>query len=192
MEQQDTVGSLGKDIDPKTKKQIDVYSTILTKFIHGKETQKQVLDMLKAGDPIEAIPPAAIAINEQAEKAMKTKPSTDVVLGASVTLVADLIDVGMAAGLFEEPSEEDASFIFQDTLQIYIEKGLKDGSIDPIKLQRDIEPLMSPEQKAAGLAMGKQAGVGEEPDERAVMERYADQRVKAAESKQQGMLGGTR
>lgn len=180
----------GQELDPKLKNQIDVYSTMLTKFIHGKETQQQVLKMLQAGDPIKAIPPAAIAINEQAENAMKSKPSTDVVLGASVTLVSDLIETGMAAGLFEQPSDEDISFIYQDTLQIYIEKGLKDGSIDPIQLQKDIEPLMSEEQKQMGQELGKQAGVADEPDERAVLEQYTNNRVGAAAPKQQGQLGG--
>jgi len=180
----------GQDIDPQTKQQIDVYSTMLTKFIHGKETQAQVLKMLQAGDPIKAIPPAAIAINEQAEQAMKTKPSTDVVLGASVTLVADLIEVGIAAGLFERPSDEDISFIYQDTLQIYIEKGLKDGSIDPIQLQKDIEPLLSDEQREAGMQIGQQAGVGEEPDERAVLEQYTNSRVSASEKRMAAKQGG--
>lgn len=179
----------GEDIDPKTKQQIDVYSTMLTKFIHGKETRDKVLEMLQAGNPVDAVPPAAIAINEQAEQAMKGKVTPDVVLGASVTLVSDLIEVGIAAGLFEKPSDEDISFIYQDTLQIYIEKGLKDGSIDPVQLQRDVEPLMSDEQRKAGMAMAKETGVGDEPDQREIIERYATQRAKAATPKQpQGVI----
>lgn len=182
----------GKDIDPKTKQQINVYSTMLTKFIHSKETQGQVLKMLQAGDPIDAIPPAAVAINDQAEQTLAKKGKVDknVVLGASVTLVSDLIEVGMAAGLFEQPSDEDISFIYQDTLQLYIERGLKDGSIDPVQLQKDIEPLLSEEQRKAGRAMGKEVGVGDEPDQREVIERYAAQRAEATAPKQpQGVMG---
>ena len=177
----------GKELDPKTQQQIDVYSTMLTKFIHGKETQSQVLDMIKAGDPTKTIPPAAVAINDQGEQAMKGKVSTDVVLGASVPLVSDLIEIGIAAGLFEQPSDEEISYIYQDTLQMYIEKGLKDGSIDPIQLQQDVEPLMNDEQRQAGLEMGKIAGVSSEPNQAAIIEQYANNRVKAAQP-QQGAL----
>lgn len=145
-----------KQVDPKVKKQVDNYSTILMKIMHSKQTRGKVLDMLKATEPQQAIPATALIVNDLAEKETKVK-DVNVILGASPYLVSDIIEIGNSAQIFNI-SPEQAVPIYQETLQKYIQKGLKDGSIDPVELQAEVEPLLNEQQKQMGMEAGQAGG----------------------------------
>lgn len=183
------------EVPPELQHKIDVMRTATIKLLHGKDTQKPILDMLSAGPLTESVPKAALQVNDMLEKTVK--PEVDVVLANSVTLVSDLIEIADAAGIAPTPPEEEIVGIFQDTLQGYIEKGLKDGTIDPVELQAAVEPLMNGEQRGAGQEMMKAEGLPEAATqdmatEKMIREAQMAERAKMKQSVQQappqGML----
>ncbi len=163
----------GKELPPKFKKQMNGYKTVLSKMMHSKEMRGQTLDMLKSGPPEISVPNTALAINAKAEEIMQSKGiqiTSQVKLAGSIFLVSDLVEVGNSGAGWDDPvDDEEAKLIYQDTLQDYIQKGLKDGSIDPIELQQGAEPLLNDAQKAEGAAMAEQGGVPMEVTQQQVL-----------------------
>jgi len=152
----------GKELSPKMKKELEGYKTLLTKLMHSKETRGTTMKMLQGPAQV-SVPMAAITINAQAEGIMKEKGidvSQDVKIMGSVLLVSDLIELGNASGKWERPiGEEEMKLIYQDTLQDYIEKGIQNGTIDPIELQQQTEPLMNQNQREVGTMLAQKGGV---------------------------------
>jgi len=180
-------------VDPQTEQEVQSYVMGLSKILHGQKTQPQVISMLKSGgEPEKLIPQVALMINDQMEQAVKgkgKKPSLEVLVAASQFLVGDLIEMGNAVGTFQIESEEQVAPILKNTMQMYIEKGLKDGSLDPIELQKKVEPLMTEEHKSLGIEATKRSGLPEAPGQLTAMEAYARQRM---QKQQQGMPRGGR
>lgn len=183
----------GQEMDPKVAKQLESYVMILMNIIHGKESAGMVMDVLKSGadeegaeaDPFNTVPQAAMAINDMALQITSSEGidiNFSTQLGGSAYLIPDLLELGVAANLWEELSEEDVAAVFEDTLEMVITRGLKDGSIDPIQLQLDVEPLMSKNQKSAGDAFASELGLESEPSQQAMSDQHANSRVRKAEA----------
>jgi len=177
-------------LDPQTEKEIKTYVMGLSKILHGPKTQPQVMNMLKSGDnPEKLVPQVALMINDQMEQAIQTKgkkPSLEVLIAASQFLVGDLIEMGNAAGIFQIETAEQVEPILKGTIQSYIERGLSDGSIDPVELQQKVEPMMSDEHRALGLEAAQKSGLPSAPGQLTAMEAYARKR------EQKGMQRGAR
>lgn len=173
-------------VDPKAQKDANAYTTGLMKMLHSKETSPKIMEMLKAGPPEVVVPQTALLVNQQMEDGLKakgSKPSLETLLSASVYLTQDLVEMGNTAGLFQV-SEEQVGPIMQATMQQYIEKGLKDKSIDPVELQTLVEPLMDEGQQGLALEAGAASGIPTTPDQNTAMEQYATKR------EQKGMMRG--
>lgn len=173
--EQQQVSPETQQVDPKVQREIEAYISGLSKMLHGKETRNQVLSMLKSAEPQIAIPQTALTVNMQMEQAISSKgkkPSLDVLAAAAQFLVGDLLEIGNAAGIFNIQDEQQIGAILTDTMQQYIEKGLKDGSIDPIELQQKAEPLMDEEHRALGMEAAKRTGIPLEPDQNTAMQAY--------------------
>ena len=99
-------------------------------------------------------------------------PSLDVLLVGAQFLIGDLIEIGNAAGFFQLETEEQIAPILQDTMQRYIEDGLKKGTIDPIELQQKTEGLMTPEQQGMGMKAAGATGLPMEPNQNTAMQSY--------------------
>ena len=178
-------------IPPKLQRELDVYNTSTMQLIHSQETRGPVVDMLKSAPIEQSVPSTALYINEQLES--KMKPSTDVVLANSVTLVSDLLELSEAAGISAVPDEAGIKNIYQDTLQSYIEKGIKGKTIDPVELQKSVEPLMNKEQRAMGMQGANQgslpgAPTNEMASQKMVEDAVAKEQAKAKEH--QGLMQG--
>lgn len=160
-------------IPKRLRKQMEGYKTVLSKLMHSKEMRSQTMDMLKAGPPEVAVPQAALQINSNAERLMQQKGlrlTSEVKLAGATFLVGDLIELGNAGRIWENPvDEEESKMIFQDTLQDYIQTGLEDGSIDPIQLQQDTEPLLNDQQRQVGSQIAQQEGVPMEVNQNQMM-----------------------
>ena len=184
----------GPQADPELQRKVDSYSSGLLKMIHGKETRGQVFEMLSSGPPDMTIPRTALMINQRMEGAISekgTKPELPVLLASGTILVGELVEVANAGNLFkQEPQPEQVQKILQDTFQMYIEDGVKKGRIDPIELQKLVEPMMSPEQKDFGMNAGAQFGVPGQPGVSAAMESYANQKVGKVKNKMASQMAG--
>lgn len=184
MEEMKGQEEVAPQMNPKVQKEAEAYITGLSKMLHSKETSRQVVGMLEAGDPQVTVPETALQVNSMMEQSVKKKPSLDVLVNAGAFLVSDLIEIGNAAGIFEITEPEQIEPILKSTMQTYIEKGLADGSIDPVELQNMAEPMMDEEHRAAGLEGAEMFGVPTEANETTAMSVYG------AQQKRKGMMQG--
>jgi hypothetical protein len=169
----------------KLEPQDEAYILGLMKLLHSKETSPMVDDMLKnGGDPKVTIPKVAMLVNQKMADATGKVPSLRTALAAFMYLVGDLIELGNKAGFFNIETEEDISVILKATLQAYIEKGLKDGTIDPVELQKEIEPLLSEEQRTMGSEAANGSGLPMDANHDTAMASYGMQK------KREGVMQG--
>lgn len=179
----------GKELPPKVQREVENYRAVLTKIMHGKENRDNVLGLLRSyQQPELAVPEVANVIMDQADTIMGTKAPNEYKLGLSGYVIGDLIELGNAAKIWPKVDENEAKNIYQDTVQDYIHKGLKDKTIDPIELQASTEPLMTPQQKEIGAAHAINNGVPPEVDPRAAIN--FDQQKKIEQVKQQETKAG--
>jgi hypothetical protein len=166
------------------------YLNALVKLMHTKKTAGKVEDMLESGPPEKAIPETALMINGMMEGEARKggrPPSLELLFQAGIVVVGDLIEIGNAKGIFDIQDEQEISALLQGTMQKYIEKGLQEGTIDPVELQQKAEAMLAPEDREAALGMAEREGIPVEPNEHTAMEVYADKKVRKA-----GMLQGGR
>lgn len=178
-----------QQIPPKVRQEMEAYITGLSKLMHGKESSGQIFEMLKGGEPQKTIPATALAVNSMMEGALKQRgspPSLDVVLAGGQFIISDLIEIGNASGIFNITTEEQIGPILQDTMQQYIEKGLDEGTIDPVELQQKAEPLMNQNDFDQGMQLAGQADIPMEPNQNTAMQSYG------AKMERKGMLQGSK
>jgi len=199
------VGPEGAEgLTPELKKQFEGYMNIVMNIIHSEKSRDGVDDMLAAGenpDMFANVPQAANQINTMAKTLMANKGKEvppDIQIAAAPAIVGDLLELGAADDLWPKPTEDEVQAVLEDSIQMGVEQGLADGSIDPIKLQLDTEGLMDENQQKAGYAFMHEKGMPAEPREEAMIDQIANQRVnkrmgqeakKQAKQKQQA-LGG--
>ncbi len=155
------------DISPEKKIEYENFIAMLMKMIHSPETSPAVVDMLSAGEASEIVPNTAVTIVNQVEKEIgqATIPNDTKAAGA-MYLVTDLCEIGNVAKLWKKDVvEEDLSGIIQNTLQEYLHQGMKNGTIDPVQLQGEIEPLLTEEQQMAGSTLAERKGLPMQPTE---------------------------
>lgn len=180
------------ELSPAMQRELSTYTTGLSELLHSKQTSPQIVDMLKNGGPPEqSIPHAVALVNTKMADSISEKgerPPLEVMLGGTIYLVGDLMEMGVASGAFPEPDEDGAVNMLKASLQLQIQAGLKDGTIDPVELQQKVEPMMNQQSSQAGLQAGSQAGIPSAPDEMTAMESYGAKRQKAGmlQGKQQG------
>ena len=166
------------------------YLNGLVKLMHSKKTAPAIEDMLESWEPEKSIPLTALKVNEMMEQEARKggkPPSLELLFSSAIVVVSDLVAIGNAKGIFEVVEEEHVAAILQATIQQYVEKGLEEGTIDPVELQQKAEAMMTPEDREAGINMGATDGIPTSPNEHTAMEVYADRKVRKA-----GMLQGGR
>jgi hypothetical protein len=142
--------------------QLEAYKDNATLVIFSKKSQPAILQELQADkNPVKAIALTANDINRQLETSLEAEgePLTEVTLcfGAA-HLVKELCVLAEAAKLFTLPVE-DRLEAFRQTAMKYFQDGLVDGSIDPVELQKMIEPIMTDEQRAFGQQQADASGI---------------------------------
>ena len=139
--------------------QLDAYRDNATIVVFSEDSQAAILQQLQVGEnPIDGVASTAFTVHRQLEESLKQtgEQMTEVtlVLGAA-HLVTELVVLAEAAGLYTlDPGERAEAF--RHAAMKYFETGLKTGSIDPVKLQQEIEPLMNQEQRAFGEGHAEQ------------------------------------
>lgn len=181
-----------EEMSPQMKKDIEQYAGGLSKMLHGKETRNKVYDILKSAPPDKSIPQAAMVVNARMEQAWsqsrQKRPELGVLLQGGVHLVTELSEIYNAGGFSkQEITQDNFPKILQDTMQMYIQDGLKKKTIDPVELQKAIEPLLNDEQKQMGSEVAQKEGVPQELGVDYAMDKYADQRVQEDRATQQKM-----
>jgi hypothetical protein len=171
------------ELDAKSKAKAENYVSILMNELHSPQTRDDVLEILKSSkDPFITIPQAALVINDAAKVKIERsggKVDMQTMFLGSPYLVGDLMELGNAAGIFQV-TKEDFPDLYQDSLQMYIQRGLKDGSIDPIELQLAGEKVMSQNQRVGGQYLAQEQGMPHAPTQAQILqqkERSTKQKV---------------
>ena len=179
--------------DKKVQDRIDSYVVALMNELHGSETRDDVLDILKNGkDPYIGIPEAAMAVNDAAVAKFEqngVEVDLNTQFNASAYLVNDLMEIGSKFGFFEV-TQDDFAPLLEDSLQTYIERGLKDGTIDPIELQLTAESFTSENQRIAGLYYGQENGVPPAPQQQQIIHQLQQNAAREATEKERKKQAG--
>lgn len=182
--------------DQKVQDRIDSYVVALMNELHGSETRDDVLDILKNGkDPYIGIPEAAMVVNDAAVAKFEqngVEVDLNTQFNASTYLVSDLMELGSKFGFFEV-TQDDFAPLLEDSLQTYIERGLKNGTIDPIELQLTAESFATENQRIAGLYYGQENGVPPAPQQQQIihqLQQNAAREAIAKEKKKQAVEAG--
>jgi hypothetical protein len=175
----------GQEVSEKDSKAVANYVQVLTELLHSPKSRDSVTDTLtSAQDPFLVIPQTAMSTNDMGVNLMKQsgiEVPFGIQLAASTYLISDLIHLGYAAAGWEQLEEEDIASIYEDTIQMVIERGLEDGSIDPIQLQLEVEPMLDENQRAGGDALAQQTGLGNEPSQGAMVNQHVDSKMREKE-----------
>lgn len=177
-------GTILEDNEQTTKKK-EAYNTGILKLMYNKDTKKSIYQILQSGEPQATIPKAAELINTQMDKAVANN-GKEVDLGTRINGLIftsmELGNLGTAAGFFDL-KQEDMAPIVQESLKGFVQKGLSNGTLDPIEMQQVAESLMTPEDKEKAMQFTRKAGLPEKPGVRAAMEMYAGQKVSKEKQK---------
>ena len=182
--------------DQKKQDKIDSYVVALMNELHGSETRDDVLEILKNGkDPYIGIPEAAMAVNDAAVAKFEqngVKVDLNTQFNASQFLINDLMEIGSKFGFFEV-TQDDFAPLLEDSLQTYVERGLKDGTIDPVELQLTAEKFTTENQRIAGLYHGQENGVPPAPQQQQIIyqiQQNAAREATAEEKRKQAVAAG--
>ncbi len=182
------------ELGPSQQMQIDAYNDNATLIVFSEESQDAILQSLQSGEnPIDSVAKTANIIHKRMQSSLEKEGEkmTEITmcLGAA-HLVGELITLAEAAKLFTLSNEERLE-AYRHTLMQYFAAGLKDGSIDPVELQKTIEPLMSDEQRAFGEEQMNKNGIMKTPPPNSAMFRGQPQGQPQQQAPQQGgILGG--
>lgn len=177
----------GPPVPPAKQKAMQSYVDTLMYALHHEDSADSVMEIMAADNPGKSVPNAALMVNEKVEKALKAKGQEvpkDVKMAGAAYLVDDLVQLGNASGMWgEQIGENDTGYLLQNTMQKYIETGFKDGSIDAVEFQKEIEPMLNEEQRAKGLAMQEKSGIPANPTETMAVNRIVDSKLSKEQEK---------
>ena len=154
-----------QDLPPEKKRQLDMVNSTLTDMLYHPEGKEAIQNMLQESPPEQAIPTAVNTIFTKFEDMAKQKKGPvplDIKLASGVHLFSEVMELAEAAGVIAEDIPEEAmQSLLRDSMQMYIQRGLKDKSIDPIELQQQVEPMLSGEEKEIGMHFAASMGTEE-------------------------------
>jgi hypothetical protein len=148
--------------------------------------------MLGSGPPEQSLPFTALQVNSLVEGGVKEKQGSDidttVKVAGAIYLVADLIEIGNASAGWGI-TEEQATPLLQETMKQYIHQGIRDGSIDPVALQQDTEPLLNEAQRDVGMQLSGELGMSDGPTAQMGIQKITSDKMAPLE-KENKMLKG--
>ncbi len=152
-----------KKLSPQEEEQRNMINAAITDMIYNEQTKESIQKMLSGGEISMTLPKTTNAIFGQFEKMASKqggKMPLSIKLSGGVHTFTELLELGAAMGIVDpNMSEEEMQPLLKETIQQYIQLGLKDKSIDPIELQTAVEPYLSDEETEIGLNMGSESSV---------------------------------
>lgn len=191
-----TLGTAAQMADPNKSgqmeqakiRQVEDVTAMYMNLIHSEDTRDSIMQTLKSQqNPAKAVSATANMlfkrVDAQTQK-RRTKIPNDVKIAAAQYVVVDLVNLGNASGAWEQPiPESEVPGIFQKVVQDYLHQAIRNKTIDTTELQRDIESLMTDDQKATGVKLGQSSGVDIPPGPTPTM--AVDRQVEQAVGKEQ-------
>ena len=183
---------MAQDVSPEKQAQVKNVQDMMTDMVYHPDTKASIQSMLKAAPPEQSVPTTVNTVfmkfEDMATQKNKKPMPLDMRLAGGVHLFSEVMEIGEALGVIPEDMQPDAMQpLLKDTMQMYIQKGLKTGSIDPIELQQQIEPLLTDDEMAVGLTLGEGQGVPPELQQAQANEGMYQQRSQPDKLKAQGL-----
>lgn len=147
---------------------------LYTQMLHGEETKGQVYDILKEENvpPPKRVAEVSKMVTQQANQVLKRNgkiPEAETVIGSSLYLASDILDIAKAGGFFEV-NKENAPQLVEASNKAAYQQSIKDQILDPVKLQELLNEQMPEGYAKAGLS---NEATPDEADETVAMEQYA-------------------
>lgn len=165
---------------PQQNKQAEMVKAAVTDMIYNPSSKKSIQDMLQSGQPKMTVPKTSLAIVKRFEDATTERLGEmpmEMKLLANIHTFQEVLSLATSMGLVPEELEEtEVQPMLKDTLQQYIQAGLKDGSLDPIELQQAVEPMLSNSERAIGERLGQEQGVPSQVNQGQMNEAMYNQR----------------
>lgn len=156
-----------QEADPAMLEQLDSINGAMVDMMYNPKTKASVQKMLKSGPPEMAIPATTNMLMQRFEDIMTPKNGPmdlQMKLGVGVMTFSEVQELAQQMGVIpKELNEQQMQGMLQATIQQYIQKGLKEKTIDPIELQLQVEPLLTPEEQAMGRGMSSETGTPQGP-----------------------------
>jgi hypothetical protein len=143
------------DLSPEQQEQIDNYVDNATLMIHSQPaTDKILADLAAIKNPQAAVAKAANRVHDMLEqgfqKNQKKYNEVTLMFGA-YKMIDELIELGEVAGIFQ--MDENQKYAAHHlAIQHYFGRGIKEGWIDAVELQKNVEPLMPQKLREQGQA----------------------------------------
>jgi len=178
-------------IPEKKKKEYASYIDMLMYTIHGEKTRDGIIEMLSSDAPERSVPATALRVNKSVEDGIKKKGqkvANDTKAAGASYLVGDLVELGNTANLWDKQvNADEMKGYLQETMSKYIHTGIKEGTIDPVELQKEVEPLLTDEQRAVGDQLSQRANLpGQATSNMAVDKMIKDKLTRERAKTQQG------
>ena len=143
------------ELSPEQQEQIDNYVDNATLMIHSQPASDKILESLASIDnPQAAVAKTANLVHDMLEqgfqKNQKQHNELTLMFGA-YQMIDELIELGEIAGIFQ--MDENQKYAAHHlAIQHYFGRGIKEGWIDPVELQKNVEPLMPQKLREQGQA----------------------------------------
>ena len=160
-------GKENPEQDQKMGKQLETINAAMMDMMYDPKTKRSIQKSLKDVPPEESIPSVTNMLMSRFEDIMKPKNgemSLDMKLGVGVMTFTEVTTLAATMGVIpEELPEQQNQELLTKTMQQYIQRGLKEKTIDPVELQMAVEPLLTPEEQALGRQTGQGLEVPGQP-----------------------------
>lgn len=194
-------------LSPAQEAQLEAYTDNATIAVYSEKTQPTVLQLLQSGKThVEGLARATFFIHQQLEAGIERNGENmteqALFLGAA-HLVSELVVLAEAAKLFTLTPDERlegyrraVQMYFREGLRIFKAKGPEaPGAVDPVNLQKAVEPLLTEEQRAMGMQWTEQGGLSKTPPPSSTMimdipPKEDAQPMQQAQQQPQGLLAG--
>lgn len=127
-------------------------------LLHSEKTRDNIFDMiLSKPDPVESMSDVIVLILNRIDASIKNagkKVSDAARLASTFEITTQVIEIAVASGELEEPTEEESTLVLAVAVEKYIKKEIKEGRMDPQKLAAEVDEMMKrmdPEEKEAML-----------------------------------------
>lgn len=155
--------SYSQDVSPEKMKQVQTVNATLTDMLYHPDGKEAIKSMLKQAPPEQSIPMATNTIfmkfEDMSKQGGKGEVPLDVKLAGGVHLFSEVVEMAEDLGIIPEDTQpEQLQPLMKQTFQQYIQRGLKDGSMDVIELQQAVEPLLTGEEREIGLHFASAMG----------------------------------
>ncbi len=154
------------EVNPEAEQEIASFEDNATYLIHSEETRDDILNELKAHqDKIKGVQEVSYKIFRKIEASREDEGNQlneFTMVTGSQFIVDEIIEIGTVAGVVEKFTDQERTAAYMATVKKYVHLGVKEGRIDALELQKNIDPIAKehlPKFHEFGLQEAEKAGI---------------------------------